>query len=64
MVHDFICNINACIPIPERMFSSVVILSVMFWAMIPFHDEKSLFAFNTASQNDITIHQSNKRPGN
>ena len=61
MVHDFICNINACIPVPERMFSSVVILNIVtyIWATIPFDDEKSLLAFNTPSQNDITIHQSN-----
>ena len=37
--HNFIYIINACVPVPERMFSSVVILSVMFWATIPFHDE-------------------------
>ena len=32
---------------------------VICWAIIPFHDRKSLFAFNTPSQHGITIHQSN-----
>ena len=33
MVHDFICNINACIPVPERMFSSVVILNIVSYVL-------------------------------
>ena len=30
MAHDFICNINA---VPERMFSSVVILNIVSYVL-------------------------------
>ena len=33
MVHDFICNVNSCIPVPDRMLSSVAILNIVSYVL-------------------------------
>ena len=44
--------------VPERMFAGVVINMFQLLVGLSYHF-MMLFAFNTPSQNDITIHQSN-----